>query len=220
MVANQPQDNSDALPYDAPPAGSSASDDVTVPAADAQGDACDDDDDNDWLDDADEAAGCNGSGPLDPLVSDADGDRVLDGAECILGSNPTNAASKPGPRPGDTDGDGLGAADEPLFGGTEGDSDSDDDTQPDGREAKGYGSSLSLKDTDFDGVCDAREMASVNGDTVVNNSDLLGVALHFPTQPAGYHFVYDTTRDGVTNNSDLLFVALQLPANPARCILP
>jgi hypothetical protein len=220
IITSENQLNSDAVAYDAPPVGPSPSDDVTVPGADASADLCDADDDNDWWDDDDEPAGCNGSGPLNPLVSDTDGDRVLDGAECLLGSNPGNAVSKPGPRPGDADGDGLGVADEPLFGGTEGDSDSDDDMQPDGREAKGFGSALSVKDTDGDGVCDAQEIASNNGDTVVNNTDLLGVALHFPAQPAGYHFVYDGNRDGVINNSDLLVVALQLATNPMRCMLP
>jgi hypothetical protein len=144
----------------------------------------------------------------------------LDGVSAILGSNPKSAASKPMARPGDTDGDGLGAADERLFGSTERDSDSDHDTQPDGREAKGYGSSLALKDTDGDGFCDAQEIASNNGDSVVNNTDLLGVALHFPTQPLGYYFVYDGNRDCVVNNSDLLVVALQLATNPTRCVLP
>jgi sugar lactone lactonase YvrE len=105
----------------------------------------------------------------------------LDGVSAILGSSPQSAASKPMARPGDTDGDGLGAADERLFGSTEGDSDHD---------------------------------------TVVNNTDLLGVALHFPTQPLGYHFVCDGNRDGVVNNSDLLVVALQLATNPTRCVLP
>jgi hypothetical protein len=44
-------------------------------------------------------------------------------------------------------------------------------------------------------------------DNAVNNSDLLGVALH-PT--ANYHVSFDINKDGLGNNSDLLAVALQL----------
>ena len=47
----------------------------------------------------------------DPLLADSDGDRALDGAECVLGTDPNNAAAAPllancGPA-GDTDGDKL-----------------------------------------------------------------------------------------------------------------
>ena len=75
----------------------STQDDRTWPNSDAAGDACDTDDDNDGILDADEAAGCNASGALSPTnLRDTDGDRVLDGAECVLGTNPTiGGANKP-----------------------------------------------------------------------------------------------------------------------------
>ena len=74
---------------------STSSDDTTWINSDTAGDACDTDDDNDGLTDAAEAVGCNGSGPLNPLVRDTDGDRFLDGAECARAANPGSAASTP-----------------------------------------------------------------------------------------------------------------------------
>jgi len=67
------------------------------------------DDDND----GDPAAGSlGGTDPTDdPASWDSDGDSVLDGAECTLGTDPANPASKPTTAQcggtGDTDGDGL-----------------------------------------------------------------------------------------------------------------
>jgi hypothetical protein len=75
--------------------------------ADGQGDVCDLDDDGDYLEDVDELTDGvvrdTGSGEqtfrckpgegllhLNPRVGDSDGDTVLDGAECLLGSDPTN----------------------------------------------------------------------------------------------------------------------------------
>ena len=57
---------------------------------DNQGDACDEDDDNDELSDADEAI--IGTNSLNP---DTDGDGFLDGVEVLAGSNPLNANSTP-----------------------------------------------------------------------------------------------------------------------------
>jgi hypothetical protein len=61
---------------------------------DGAGDACDTDDDNDGLSDADELTIYF----TDPLLSDSDGDNVLDGVEVTNGTNPNNT---------DTDGDGV-----------------------------------------------------------------------------------------------------------------
>ncbi len=91
---------------------------ATVPRADVYGDACDNDDDNDWLVDIAErylrikaytgdgsnpcsltpgpptTASATPTGtpvvltPTDPTRRDTDGDRFLDGAECIFGSRP------------------------------------------------------------------------------------------------------------------------------------
>ncbi|MDI6858851.1 MAG: LamG domain-containing protein, partial [Dehalococcoidia bacterium] len=85
---NPDQLNSDARPIDNGPV--IGGDDITVPNGDGLGDACDDDDDNDWLSDINEA-----TAGTSPLVADTDGDRVLDGAEVILGSDPLDPASKP-----------------------------------------------------------------------------------------------------------------------------
>ncbi|MBI5288504.1 MAG: hypothetical protein HY873_05985, partial [Chloroflexi bacterium] len=73
----------------------STQDDRTWPNSDPTGDACDNDDDNDGILDVNEAAGCNGSGPLLATNRDTDGDRFLDGAECAIGTNPGSSASKP-----------------------------------------------------------------------------------------------------------------------------
>ena len=63
-----------------------------------------------------EDVGCNGSGATNSLLADTDGDTVLDGAECLLGTNPNNPASKPsGIPPGDGDLDGLPAALDVVF---------------------------------------------------------------------------------------------------------
>ena len=86
-----------------------------MPTSDQFGDACDLDDDNDGILDAAEVSLDElksicplATATLDPLAIDTDGDRVTDGAECELGSDPANAASKPPPVAGtDTDGDGL-----------------------------------------------------------------------------------------------------------------
>lgn len=92
---------------------------------DAEGDACDTDDDNDGLSDIDEAT--YGS---DPFVADTDGDNLTDGdevnthgtnpvladtdsdgfnddVEITAGSDPTDASSIPGEHTGDVNGDGV-----------------------------------------------------------------------------------------------------------------
>jgi hypothetical protein len=166
------------------------------------GDACDTDDDQDEiLDDAETtfqydqgAHQCSndallpGSGtPLNPLNPDTDGDGVLDGVECLMGSNPIDAGDSIG-GPGaanDPDNDGVANAIETYqrsqgFSGTgnedvdldqggagsacdvagncgQTDPDSDNDGLSDGCEAFVTGTSLVSTDTDDDGVPDNAE---------------------------------------------------------------
>ena len=211
-VANPSQTNTDAQPL----IEAGAPNDITVPNGDGLGDACDPDIDNDGLTNAVEAsigpAGANhalcpsATGNTDPLKSDTDGDGVLDGAECALGSDPTDATSKP-VRPlaaDDPDRDGLSTAFELSIGSDPTKGDTDGDGIPDGIEYKGYGTSLTSTDTDGDGCSDGREIASVDSNTLVNSLDLLLLAnrLNRRDQP-----LQDVNKDGVVNSGDLALVA-------------
>ena len=181
FVSNPGQENSDAAPIDNGPG--IAGDDGTVPNGDGLGDACDPDDDNDFLPDDLEAVGC-GSGPTSdrgdvtydddhngnparPLGSDAadngpswdtDGDTVLDGVECALGHDPRNPAD----RPTTAECGGMG--------------DSDSDGLPNAWETCGWGTSPSKVDSDGDGLGDCKEAADVDGGGAVTISDVLFVA--------------------------------------------
>ena len=84
-----------------------ANDDKTLAKSDLMGDACDPDDDNDGIPDTTETnlaslqSVCpTATAVTSPLALDTDGDRVTDGAECALGSDPANIASKAGSPPG------------------------------------------------------------------------------------------------------------------------
>jgi hypothetical protein len=181
--------------------------DTTIPNGDDLGDACDPDDDNDGILDVDEAAGCNGSGPLDPKLADTDGDRSLDWAECLLGSNPADPLSKPNPDPpNDTDNDGLPDAVEILIGSDPNVVDSDGDGVNDNIEFRGYNTLPAVLDTDGDGCNDDQEIASVNTDTVVNVLDLFLVASGFgmTNRPA-----HDLNKDGTITVLDLALQAAQ-----------
>mgnify|MGYP005838269891 CR=1 FL=1 len=147
-------------------------DDVTVPNGDLLGDACDDDDDNDGLTDADEA-----SAGTDPLLRDTDGDRVIDGAEVLLGSDPLDPASKPGcVGITDVDKDCLPAEIEALLGTSDNIKDTDGDGINDRVEVAGWGTSPTSVDTDGDGCHDDKEIADVNGDRIANVLDYVRVA--------------------------------------------
>lgn len=196
-VSNTDQANSDG---ESRPVPGHSFFDATSPDADAAGDACDADDDNDGRSDTDEGAGaaCGAfTTPTDPLWLDTDGDYVTDAAECSLGYDPASAASAPSPAvcaaaaPGDSDGDGLPAS----------------------RELCRYGTSDTSADTDGDGCSDARELASVNADRTVNAIDLSQVAQAFGSASSPAYVVgFDFTRDGVINAIDLSQIAQRFGA--------
>ena len=218
FAVNADQANTDSAPIDN---GSDvAGDDVTVPAGDGLGDACDPDRDNDWMLDTGtnpvlgvpgEDGGC-GSGPTNPLQADSDGDTVVDGGECLLGSDPNDPGSKPpGMPPGDADGDGLPASVEALFGSSDGNPDSDGDGISDGLEVKGWATSPASLDTDGDsaggdGCEDDKEIASVNDDRQTNVLDVQVVArMAFGLLPS--RAALDVNKDGAYNVLDVFLAA-------------
>ena len=181
-VYNPLQENRDDEPllgaFSTPPPAIIPPNDHTRPNGDGLGDACDDDDDNDGLTDDIEAqlgvpsppGPCpHATAPTNPMEADTDDDRMTDGAECALGTDPANPASKlPAIPPGDGDADGLPDVFEAVLGTStstqdlNGDGradgiDSDLDGIRDGVEYRGYNSSPLASDTDLDGCSDGRE---------------------------------------------------------------
>jgi hypothetical protein len=215
-VINPDQLNTDAKPIDNGPGV--AGDDLTVPYSDILGDVCDPDIDNDYmlntgtnqtLNIPGEDAGC-GSGATNPILMDTDGDTVIDGAECLLSSDPNNRLSKPSlTPPNDSDGDGIPDSIETRLGSDPHNKDTDGDGIPDSLEVKGWGTSPALKDTNFNSCDDNIEIADVDGNYRVNTSDLLWVAYAVGGQFA-YNADLDVTKDGRINTADLLLVAYQL----------
>jgi hypothetical protein len=188
---NPGQENADRNFIDLSPPKSF--DDLSQPNSDAQGDACDADDDNDGRSDADEtgAIGCGGAA-TDPLDSDTDRDNYLDGAECSIGTDPLSLASKPtNAQCGasvDADGDGILAFREFCF----------------------YNTDPNAVNTDGDACNDGREMASVNASNAVDVIDLQQVASEagpyaLPGSPVKVDF--DVTKNGVIDVIDLQQVA-------------
>jgi hypothetical protein len=189
-VRNVSQANTDAT-YDLPP--SIAYDDATRPMSDAAGDACDFDDDNDGLRDGAELSGApcaSASAPTNPHAIDTDGDLTTDGAECALGTDPVNSSVEPATN---------------LCGAN---ADSDGDLVVDYREVCSFGTSPLVADSDGDGCSDGKEVGSVNGDKIVNATDLSQVAQHFGngSSPA-YLPDFDLTKDGAITAADLGRVA-------------
>jgi hypothetical protein len=182
--------------------------DVTAPRSDAAGDACDVDDDNDSILDQQELLGvpCGSGGTTvvtDPADPDSDDDLVLDSAECIFGTDPTNINSMPPVAScvaaGDADGDRMLDSREDCF----------------------YGTDPNSMDSDSDGCTDGAEIASVNGDTKVDSLDLAQIAQSFNALgyavPALPHIVqFDINRDRKITSIDLGLIAQQF--NPYRCM--
>ena len=182
-------------------------DDFSRANSDTTGDECDPDADNDGRSNSDEFAGAGGCPATDWLRLDTDGDRVIDGAECALGSDPTSAASKPpaivAP---DADSDGLPDALDP----NDADTDSDDDGLRDGLEFRGYGTNPAMAHTDFDSGSDMCEAVSITNEFEprINSGDQLLLAQEYirPVPPARLAN-YDIDKDGSINSGDQLMMA-------------
>ena len=163
-------------------------DDLTWPMSDGLGNVCDTDDDNDGRAGAENLpTHCIAS---DPLLRDTDGDRILDGAECALGTNPTviNAAPASCAVAGDADGDKL----------------------LDSREFCYYGTSGANPNSDGDTRNDGCEVYSINGDTTLNVIDLAQIAGSFGAYPSpgtALQVNFDVNKDGNINVLDLSAIA-------------
>jgi hypothetical protein len=192
LIPNPGQENTDNAPL--PNGPLAPDDDVTRPNGDAQGDACDDDDDNDGIPDSVEISlpgpACpSATGPTNPLLRDTDGDHLSDGWECMTGTDPTNPQSgAPGSGSSDDDGDRI----------------------PDIWEQRGYDMAAGGLDEDGDGCADLVEVASIDGNRAITVGDRLAVARAtfgiWPPHPE-QDYVLDINRNGVVDQPDWLFVA-------------
>lgn len=197
--------------------------DNTVANSDTLGNMCDPDDDNDGLADSLEHFGITSPPPSPPCASatgltsatlaDTDADAVLDGAECALGTDPTNFNSRPPAFPADdADSDGLTTTFEQSISSNSNLADTDGDGIRDGLEVKGYGTSPTVANTDGDSgptaqpCTDDIETLSVDLNTTVNSNDLLIVAVLFG-QPDKWN--HDIDKNGAINSNDLLAIALR-----------
>jgi hypothetical protein len=196
-------------------------DDTTVLNSTTLGDACNPDIDGDLVTNVQEQ-GLAPGGPYhwvcpsttantDPAKLDTDGDGFTDRVECMLGTDPANAASKPPTSyaTGDTDHDGLPGWLEYTLGTNSNNADTDGDKLNDGVEYYYYGSDPLSPNTDGDICIDGKEAASLNDDTKVNSTDLLIAAKASSssnTQP-NYVLDFDVNRDGKINSTDLLLIA-------------
>jgi polyhydroxybutyrate depolymerase len=183
-----------------------ATDDKTWIVSDTAGDACDADDDNDGLDDATEASGppcASATAPTATLARDTDGDLVLDGPECALGTDPANSASKP-----------LLADCGPA-------GDNDSDRLNDRVEICNYNSNPNSNDSDadiaLDGAKDGCEIASINADRVVNAGDQLLLSQEIIRIPPPAKLVnFDLNKDGSISSGDQLLMAFFV-SPPSQC---
>ena len=201
-VSNAGQENADGNFIDLTPP--KMFDDFTRAMSDNLGDACDPDADNDGLNNTAEAAGCNGSGPLQPLVADTDKDRFLDGPECALGKNPNDVNSTPTISPQQSN----------QCGGT---TDVDNDRLLEYVEYCFYGTSPTNANSDGDLCPDGKEVASINGDSIVSAIDLSQIAQSFgsynpPASAEKYNF--DLNKDKNVGAIDLSQVAQRFGSCP------
>jgi hypothetical protein len=191
MVYNPDQANNDGGRR---PNGPNILDDwASNPAQDEIGDACDPDDDNDALPDAQEF---DDHCPY-RLVADSDGDRVLDGYEAVTAYDPCNAASKPAWAGGsDNDGDGL-------LGGTERGGYNTcayaGDTMP------GWATCVVPQDSDGDDCADTVEVLDLNGDRFADSGDVgfmnRRVAGIIAPDPVSDN-IFDLNKDGFIDSGD------------------
>lgn len=170
--------------------------DWTNPNADALGDACDSDRDNDGIPNEEEIL----TNPDDP---DTDGDFWPDGVEVACGSDPLAAASVPtGP---DSDRDRIPDACEIAIGSNPFSRDSDSDGIGDWVEVRWLSDPMKW-DTDGDGLSDACEIGSVNADRQVTALDLMLIAQKFLTS-GDATLTYDLNRDGRVMATDMVIAA-------------
>jgi hypothetical protein len=215
-MPNADQSNNDRNFIDLP--STKAFDDTSRANSDNLGDACDPDDDNDGLTDIQEAglgpggtfhAACpSASAATDPQRNDTDGDGVVDGAECRVGSDPANVDSTPVAGI-DSDGDRLSDALESALGSDQNSADTDGDGVLDGVEFLGYNTDPLSADTDGDGCSDPTEIGSVDNSSAVNAIDLQQIAQAFSanrSSPA-YLLDFDVNKSGSVNAIDLQFAA-------------
>jgi glucose/arabinose dehydrogenase len=196
-VNNPTQLNTDKIVQLNPPR---AFDDMTAPRSDTQGDACDTDDDNDGLTDAQETSGSACSAvTTNPLLRDSDKDRFLDGAECANGTNPNNNTSFPNVAAGACGGPTVNLDNDGVLGWVETCTLNTSDTNV---------------NTDGDLCSDRKEAASVNADQNVNALDLALVANVFgpytvDLADAHVRIDFDYDKNLNINAIDLALVAQQ-----------
>jgi hypothetical protein len=191
-------------------------DDETMPNSDAQGDLCDTDDDNDSLLDTDEAvlANCgsfnggvanhanpargdktteDGSGPS----WDTDNDQVLDGVECLMSTNPRAGSLSDRTTCRNYIWDAFGS-----------NKDQDGDKLFDHWEFCKWGTNLITGNTDNEGLGDCAEVADIDGNGSVGDSDRLVVA-RVALNVSGWvgDANFDIKASGVIDDPDRLFVA-------------
>ena len=185
--------NSSANFVDNSPPYVPAVDDKTWIISSPHGDVCNLDNDSDGILDGNEFDGCENFGIMDPLLPDTDGDRFVDGAECVLGTDPTDFNDRPS------------AAYCASHLGVALSTDTDGDKVRDYVEFCNYGSNRNSIDTDgdaaLDGGKDGCEVASLNGDRIVSSIDQ-GMLAQGISGSAGYTTNVDINKDGVLSSID------------------
>jgi hypothetical protein len=190
-------------------------DDTSVPNGDGTPDLCDLDDDDDLIPDTEDtnplpgtgicaAFGGSSDGHANPARGDiaysdgsppsfdTDGDGVLDGVECLAGTDPRSGSAADRNTcftaigTGDLDGDGLEEAWEAC--------------------GWGYPNMYDNPDGDDDGLGDCQEVMDVNDSGTVNNTDAVFVKQHFFGVIVGDRAAMDINRGGTVNNNDAVLI--------------